>query len=114
MMVEPKFKRDPEEMAWIEGARCIGEDPELFFPVGTTGPAVEQTEIARQVCLACHVIDECLEWSLRSAQDAGVWGGMGEEERREIRRARRRVAAAAAAARTQEAEPDQAFASMAG
>ncbi len=117
MMVEPKFKRDPEEMAWIEGARCIGEDPELFFPVGTTGPAVEQTEIARQVCLACHVIDECLEWSLQTAQDAGVWGGMGEEERREIRRARRRVAAAAtaaAAARAQEAEPDQAFAAMAG
>ena len=114
MMVEPKFKRDPREMTWVESARCIGEDPELFFPVGITGPAVEQTEVARAVCLACNVIDECLEWSLRTAQDAGVWGGMGEEERREIRRARRRVAAAEAAVRAQGPEPDQAFAAMAG
>jgi WhiB family transcriptional regulator, redox-sensing transcriptional regulator len=109
MIVEPKFKRDPKEMAWIENARCIGEDPELFFPVGSTGPAIEQTELAKQVCLGCPVVDACLEWSLQTAQDAGVWGGMGEEERREIRRARRRAAAAAAA---QAREPE--FAAMAG
>ncbi|MEA2555857.1 MAG: WhiB family transcriptional regulator, redox-sensing transcriptional regulator, partial [Actinomycetota bacterium] len=58
----------------------------------------------------CPVVDACLEWSLKTAQDAGVWGAMGEEERREIRRARRRAAAAAAAS----ACPDDSFASMAG
>ncbi len=111
MMVEPKFKRDPREMmAWIDGARCIGEDPELFFPVGSTGPAIAQTELAKQVCLDCPVVAACLEWSLQTAQDAGVWGAMGEEERREIRRARRRVAAATAAAGAAEHQ----FAAMAG
>jgi WhiB family redox-sensing transcriptional regulator len=97
-MIEPKFRRDPRETAWIERARCIGEDPELFFPVGTSGPALEQTERAKAVCFACPVIDTCLAWALDSCQDAGVWGGLDEEERREIRRARRRAASDAGAA----------------
>ncbi len=83
-------------MNWLDGARCIEEDPELFFPVGTTGPAVEQVERAIAVCAECPVIRECLEWALDTAQDAGVWGGLDEEERRNIRRRRRREAAAAA------------------
>jgi WhiB family redox-sensing transcriptional regulator len=95
-MIEPKFRRDPRESAWIERARCIGEDPELFFPVGTSAPAVEQADRAKAVCRRCPVIDACLSWSLDTCQDAGVWGGLDEEERREIRRARRRAAAIAA------------------
>ena len=96
-MIEPKFKQDPRETWWIEQSRCVDEDPELFFPIGTTGPAIEQTARAIEVCRTCPVRTECLEWALDTCQDAGVWGGLGEEDRREIRRARRRAAAAAAA-----------------
>jgi WhiB family redox-sensing transcriptional regulator len=85
-------------MEWIQRASCLEEDPDLFFPVGTTGPAVDQTARAKAVCAGCPVRAECLAWALDTAQDAGVWGGLDEEERREIRRARRRAAAAAAAA----------------
>jgi WhiB family redox-sensing transcriptional regulator len=85
-------------MEWIQRASCLEEDPDLFFPVGTTGPAVDQTARAKAVCEGCPVRSECLAWALDTAQDAGVWGGLDEEERREIRRARRRAAAAAAAA----------------
>jgi len=92
MIVERRFRHDPDEMAWISGAQCIGEDPELFFPVGTARGALEQAERAKSICLGCPVRIECLEWSLVTAQDAGVWGGMDEEERREIRRQRRRRA----------------------
>ena len=95
-MIEPKFKHDPQDTWWIERARCVGEDPELFFPIGTGSPAVAQTERAIEVCRGCPVRAECLEWSLATCQDAGVWGGLGEEDRREIRRNRRREAAAAA------------------
>jgi WhiB family redox-sensing transcriptional regulator len=95
-MIEPKFRRDPRESAWIERARCIGEDPELFFPVGTSAPAIEQTVRAKAVCRQCPVIEACLAWALDTCQDAGVWGGLDEEERRVIRRARRRAAAIAA------------------
>lgn len=94
-MIEPTFKRDPSETWWIERSRCIGEDPELFFPVGTTGPAIEQAAKAIEICDLCPVRAECLEWALDTCQDAGVWGGLGEEDRREIRRARRREAATA-------------------
>lgn len=81
----------------MSGARCIGEDPDLFFPVGTSEESLAQTERARSICDACPVRPECLEWALVTCQDAGVWGGLDEEQRREIRRARRREAAAATA-----------------
>ena len=92
-MIEPKFRHDPRYTAWIERAACIDEDPELFFPVGTTGPAVRQAERAKRVCASCPVRGECLRWALDTCQDAGVWGGLDEEERRVIRRQRRRLAA---------------------
>lgn len=76
-------------MDWVQRARCRDEDPELFFPVGTSGPALEQIERARAVCMQCEVREECLEWALASGQDAGVWGGTSEEERKAMRRSRR-------------------------
>ena len=91
-MIERRFKHDPEDMWWVERAGCIGHDPELFFPVGATPLAIEQVERATAICSACPVRAECLEWSLVTCQDAGVWGGLDEEARRELRRARRRAA----------------------
>ncbi len=77
-------------LTWRNRSACLDEDPELFFPVGTTGPAVEQTERAKAVCNSCAVVNECLEWSLETNQDAGVWGGLNEDERRTLRRQRQR------------------------
>jgi WhiB family redox-sensing transcriptional regulator len=77
-------------MDWVHSARCRDEDPELFFPVGTTGPAAMQIDAAKLVCLGCDVRLECLEWAMATGQDAGVWGGLSEDERRSLRRQRRR------------------------
>lgn len=77
-------------LTWRSRSACLGEDPELFFPVGTTGPALEQTQRAKAVCRSCPVIDECLEWALQTHQDAGIWGGLDEDERRALRRQRQR------------------------
>lgn len=77
-------------MDWRRKAACLDEDPELFFPVGTTGPAIAQTERAKAICQACDVSEDCLEWALDTNQDAGVWGGMNEDERRALRRSRQR------------------------
>jgi WhiB family transcriptional regulator, redox-sensing transcriptional regulator len=79
---------------WVHYARCKDEDPELFFPIGTTGPAAVQIAAAKAICSMCEVRMECLEWAMATAQDAGVWGGLSEEERRALRRARRRGEAA--------------------
>jgi WhiB family redox-sensing transcriptional regulator len=73
---------------WRELAACRDTDPDLFFPVGTTGPAIEQIESAKRVCNECEVREPCLEFALESNQDSGVWGGTSEEERRAIRRQR--------------------------
>ena len=83
---------------WRAVAACREADPDLFFPVGTTGAAVRQIEAAKAVCRACPSLDACLEFALTTGQDAGIWGATSEEERRAIRRARRRRAAATAAA----------------
>ncbi len=61
----------------------------LFFPVGTTGPAIEQAEQAKAVCRRCPVIAPCLRWAMDTRQEAGVWGGQTEDERRVLRRNRR-------------------------
>jgi WhiB family redox-sensing transcriptional regulator len=79
-----------EEGDWRSKAACLGEVTELFFPVGTTDPALEQAERAKAICRLCEVRDECLEWALKTNQDAGIWGGMSEGERRSLRRVQRR------------------------
>lgn len=85
-------------MEWLHHARCRDVDPELFFPVGTTGPAATQIDEAKAICDACDVREVCLEWAMLTGQDAGIWGGLSEEERRALRRARRRQEAAQMAA----------------
>lgn len=82
--------------SWRDHARCRDTDPELFFPVGTTGNALMAIDYAKRVCAECAVMQECLEFALDTNQDSGVWGGHSEEERRAIRRQR---AAAERAAR---------------
>ena len=71
---------------WRADAACRDTDPDLFFPVGTTGPAIEQIEAAKAVCRACEVQGYCLEFALATNQEAGVWGGTSEEERRKLRK----------------------------
>ncbi|MPY59182.1 WhiB family transcriptional regulator [Streptomyces spongiae] len=68
-------------MEWLRSAACVGEDPDLFFPVGTSGPALRDIAAAKRVCSRCPVISQCLSWALSSRQLAGVWGGLCEEER---------------------------------
>lgn len=73
-------------MDWRHNAACLTEDPELFFPIGNTGPALVQIEEAKAVCRRCDVADACLRWAIESGQDSGVWGGMSEDERRALKR----------------------------
>ena len=81
---------------WRDVAACRDTDPDLFFPVGTTGPAIEQIDSAKAVCDTCPSKQPCLEYALSTNQDSGVWRGTSEEERRKLRRkwlaAKRRTA----------------------
>ena len=71
---------------WRALSACRDTDPDLFFPVGTTGPAIEQIENAKSVCDTCEAKQPCLEFALTTNQDSGIWGGTSEEERRKLRK----------------------------
>jgi len=66
---------------------CRDEDPELFFPIGSSGPALLQAAQAKAVCAGCPVRIDCLSYAIETGQAAGVWGGASEQERRAIRSA---------------------------
>ncbi|MCO6009034.1 WhiB family transcriptional regulator [Actinoallomurus purpureus] len=70
---------------WTDLAACQGVDPELFFPVSASGPALDQVAEAKQVCASCPVVSDCLAWALRAGESAGVWGGTTPDERRYLR-----------------------------
>lgn len=70
---------------WRHAAACRDENPELFFPVGTAYPALQQAARAKAVCRRCPVRANCLAEALATGQGFGVWGEMSEDERRSLR-----------------------------
>ncbi len=74
------------DYTWRNDAICRDTDPDLFFPVGSTGYALVQIDRAREVCGQCPVRVECLDYALETNQDSGIWGGTSEDERRILRR----------------------------
>lgn len=70
---------------WREDAACLHADPELFFPIASMGPALDQIEEAKRICAACPVRRPCLAWALEQGIVSGIWGGTSEAERRAMR-----------------------------
>ncbi|WP_347277107.1 WhiB family transcriptional regulator [Streptomyces durmitorensis] len=85
----------------MTSALCAREDPELFFPVSATGPALREELAAKRICLRCPVLRPCLAWAIDSGQAYGVWGGTNAEQRAVLRQ----KAGSSAPARLSSAEP---------
>jgi WhiB family transcriptional regulator, redox-sensing transcriptional regulator len=85
-------------LSWRQHRACADLDTNMFFPIGLTTAALEQTTLAKSICQSCPVNNQCLEFALRTLQDYGIWGGRTEDERRVIRRTRRAAARRAAVA----------------
>lgn len=90
----PSFPSRPRRTArgeeppphWRDFAACVQQDLNLFFPVSTSGPtARRQVDAAKQVCEACPVQQNCLEWALDVGPEFGIFGGKTEAERRVLR-----------------------------
>jgi WhiB family redox-sensing transcriptional regulator len=52
--------------------------------------------MAKLICRDCPVRAICLDWALANGQEAGIWGGLTEDQRRRLHRharisARRRL-----------------------
>lgn len=70
---------------WRERAACRDQDPDLFFPIGDAGPALDQIDRAKAFCHRCPVVEQCLRFALQTGQDYGIWGGLTAQERRAMR-----------------------------
>jgi WhiB family transcriptional regulator, redox-sensing transcriptional regulator len=73
------------EVGWQQDAACKdAPDPDVFFP----GKG-EDAEAAKQVCAACLVTSQCLEFALQTMPypdlDFGVYGGLTPTERARLR-----------------------------
>jgi WhiB family transcriptional regulator, redox-sensing transcriptional regulator len=76
---------------WWSRAACASADPDLFFPISHSGPAVRQVMRAKAICARCDIQRECLLYALDAGSIQGVWGGMTEEERKRLLRRQRRA-----------------------
>jgi WhiB family redox-sensing transcriptional regulator len=79
---------------WREDVARRDADPDLFFPISTTGAALRQMEEAKWICRGCLVQIQCLAWALASGVTDGVWGGTTPDERRVIRSLSRKMTTA--------------------
>ncbi len=80
---EVETESESDELTWQRFANCLGVDPDLFFPERGAS-----TREAKEVCRACVVRVDCLEYAITNGEKFGIWGGLSERERRRIRRAR--------------------------
>lgn len=87
----------PQTPDWRDLAECRRADrnidPELFHPVGETGPWIAQIEEAQAVCRSCPVMEQCAQWALDN-HESGIWGGMTDQDRTNWRRRIQRANAA--------------------
>jgi len=63
---------------WVQPGQCRNADPDALFVQG----AAQQE--AKQICIGCPVIAECLADALDNQMEFGVWGGLTERERRAL------------------------------
>jgi WhiB family transcriptional regulator, redox-sensing transcriptional regulator len=80
----PRCSRGPD---WRGRAACRDSDPELFFPDSDIRSARATIKAAKLICRGCPVNAACLTWALASGEQAGIWGGLTEDERRRLHRA---------------------------
>jgi hypothetical protein len=66
---------------WFNKASCKGLDTSLFFGEGHDVSVIT----AKQVCAACPVRIECLEYAVELKEyEFGIWGGVAPRNRRPV------------------------------
>lgn len=92
------FNKLPKPIAenydWQYKGACNGVDTELFYlPHNARGAEkLQQIKEAKAVCAKCPVIEQCLNFAIKTEEPHGIWGGLTEEERVTIVRRTKRLA----------------------
>ncbi|MGL5865052.1 MAG: WhiB family transcriptional regulator [Dermatophilaceae bacterium] len=79
---------------WQFDGSCRRVGPEVFFhPEGERGSKRRRrATAAKEICLACPVLQQCRQHALTVREPYGVWGGLTEDEREGYYTGRRPVA----------------------
>lgn len=69
---------------WRLSAQCLEVDDEVLNFFFSDNETEELT--ALMICETCSVVDECLQYALRTRQTEGVWGMHTQQDRRNLKR----------------------------
>ncbi len=73
---------------WRAGAACVGQDLDIFFPLGDQATHHALSNQAKEICSRCPVMATCRAWALRTSPEFGIFGGLTAHERRLVREGR--------------------------
>lgn len=73
---------------WRAEAACVGENLDVFFPLGDQATHHALSNQAKEICARCPVMATCRAWALRTSPEFGIFGGLTAHERRLVREGR--------------------------
>lgn len=65
------------ELEWQNQGVCRETDPDAFFPEPR-----DRAFAVKEICATCPVRGKCLEYSVRTNEPFGIWGGVAAEDRK--------------------------------
>lgn len=72
---------------WQERAACRGPQASVFFPPSyferKEAKAYREAR-AKEICQACPVRRDCLDYAVAIREPHGIWGGLNEMERKAL------------------------------
>lgn len=68
------------DVDWMDDALCAEIGTEMFFPEEGNPHGVNYAH-GKQVCAACPVAMQCLEYALDNEIAEGLWGGVSPRDR---------------------------------
>ncbi|MHB1786455.1 MAG: WhiB family transcriptional regulator [Acidimicrobiales bacterium] len=72
---------------WQDRAACRGPQASVFFPPSyfeRKEAKVGREARAKDICRACPVQSDCLDYALAIREPHGIWGGLNEMERKAL------------------------------
>ena len=72
-----------ERAKWMDEGACRDLKTDAFFG-DTNSP--KKSAVAKAVCSACPVRQQCLDYAIRNLEMFGVWGGHTTSERKKLRK----------------------------
>lgn len=83
---------DLTPLPWMDDAKCVDHDPELWFPPRDKNQYKPIADKAKAICFGrdgyppCPVRLQCLMFAEENEETHGIYGGMSHRERNALKR----------------------------